>query len=370
MPALDTLLTEKLVSLERAHLRRILHEDQYVDAVTLWREGKKFISFASNDYLGLSHNPAVIAAGVEALERYGAGGGASRLVTGNHPDYAEAETLLAEMKGTETSLVFGSGYLAHIGVIPALVGKGDLIVMDEFSHASMLDAAKLSGAALMRFHHNDLEDARKQLETFRKSYTHCLLATETVFSMDGDLAPVSELQALAHKYDAWLLTDDAHGLFHTKNSADIQMGTLSKAAGNYGGYVCGSRILIDFLISKARSFIFSTSLPPATLAGVKAALQIIRQSPELCQRPLKLAQYFTHHCGLPPAQSPIVPLVIGDNEKTLKAAEILQAEGFLVPAIRPPTVPKGTSRLRFSFSASHQKEDVRRLADCVDSLDA
>ena len=213
MPPLDAFLNDTLVALDNAHLRRILHEDQYVDAVTLYRDGKKYISFASNDYLGLTYHPQVIAAGVEALERYGAGSGASRLVTGNHPFYGEAETLLAEMKGTEAALIFGSGYLTHIGVIPTLVGKGDLILLDEYCHASMIDAAKLSGAGMMRFHHNDLGDAEKQLKTFRTSYERCLILSETVFSMDGDLAPVEALHTLAKTYDAWLLTDDAHGLF-------------------------------------------------------------------------------------------------------------------------------------------------------------
>lgn len=370
MPSLDAFLDEILTSIDKAHLRRILHEDQYVDAVTLYRDGKKYISFASNDYLGLTYHPQVITAGVEALERYGAGSGASRLVTGNHPLYNGVETLLANMKGTETALVFGSGYLTHIGVIPTLVGKGDLIVLDEYAHASMIDAAKLSGAAMMRFHHNDLADAEKQLATFRSSYEHCLILTETVFSMDGDLAPVEALQVLAKKYDAWLLTDDAHGVFDSPKQVDIQIGTLSKAAGGYGGYVCGSHVLIEVLKSKARSFIFSTGLPPATLAGIKAALTIIQAYPNHAKKPLEHAKYFTSLLGLPPAQSPIVPLVIGENEDALKAAEKLQEHGFLVPAIRPPTVPKGTARLRFSFSASHQKEDIKRLASCVQHLHA
>ncbi|MFO1242560.1 MAG: 8-amino-7-oxononanoate synthase [Rickettsiales bacterium] len=365
MPALDAFLNQSLAALEKAHLTRKLHEDQYVDAINVLRSGRKYISFASNDYLGLSHHPQVVAAGVEALERYGTGGGASRLVTGNHPLYAETEVLLATMKGTEAALIFGCGYLTHIGVIPALVGKGDLIVLDEFSHASIIDAAKLSGAAMMRFHHNDMQDAEKQLVTFRGKYERCLLATETTFSMDGDTAPVGELAALARKYDAWLLTDDAHGMFQNTKYAAIQMGTLSKAAGNYGGYVCGSRALISYLMSKARSFIFSTSLPPATLASIKAALEVIQSDPDLAKRPLKHAELFSQLLGLPPVQSPIVPLIIGENEPTLKAAEKLQADGFLVPAIRPPTVPRGTARLRFSFSAAHQKEDIQRLAECV-----
>lgn len=401
MPALDEFLRKKLAALDEQHARRLLHTDTSLDPVTIERDGKRYVSFASNNYLGLTHHPDVIAAGTIALQKYGAGGGASRLVTGNHPLYEETEALLANMKNAEKALIFGSGYMAHGGLIPALVGKGDLIVLDEFSHASMIDAAKLSGAALLRFSHNNPDDLENTLKTYRKKYTHCLIATETVFSMDGDLAPLDSLQTLATTYNCWLLTDEAHtlllppvrgkagmgvGLSSYSETVEaptpsagaapptlplkgegniIRLGTLSKAIGAYGGYVLGSETLIDYLITAARPFIFTTSLPPAVLATAKAALEVIQKNPGLCAKPLEHARYFCELAGLPPAQSAIVPLILGGNEKALRASDTLKENGFLVPAIRPPTVPKGTARLRFSFSAAHEKADIARLAALV-----
>ncbi|MGE3714840.1 MAG: aminotransferase class I/II-fold pyridoxal phosphate-dependent enzyme, partial [Alphaproteobacteria bacterium] len=310
MPALDASLQEKLGRLDERGQRRILRVTER-DGVVARRGEADLLSFSCNDYLGLTRHPEVIKAAQDALQLYGAGAGASRLITGNNPLYNELENLLAETKGTEAACVFGSGYLANLGVIPALVGRGDLILADKLSHACMLDGAKLSGAKLLRFSHNDAEHCQQLLATHRGNYNKCLLMTETIFSMDGDPAPLAELSSLAEKFDSSLLTDDAHGLGFNPSTRRgehgrgtllakpdqanphpnptleregnwVQMGTLSKASGSYGGYVCGSATLIDYIKTSARSLIYSTALPPATLAASISALRIMQQEPERC----------------------------------------------------------------------------------------
>ena len=368
MPALDDIVQQKLRVLEAKHLRRALADTERVSGVRVRRGGRELVSFSCNDYLGLSHHPEVIAAGKRALEKYGAGAGASRLVTGNYPLYDELEAALAKVKGTKTACVFGSGYLANIGAIPALVGAGDLIIADKFIHACMYDAARLSGATIMRFAHNNLAHARMLLEADRAEHHHCLLLTETVFSMDGDRALLADLAALAKEFDAWLMSDDAHGLGVLPKSAspaDIQMGTLSKAAGTYGGYICGSEILIDYLKTASRSLIYSTGLPPSVMASSIAALKIMAKDSKLVQKPLKNAQYFTSLLGIKEAESAIVPVILKENDRALAAAKLLEDRGFLVSAIRPPTVPEHTARLRFAFSALHEKAQIEALAEII-----
>lgn len=369
MPPLDGIARKKLSELEQKNLRRQTHTVEKLNAVHILREGQKLVSFSENDYLGLSFHPEVIAAGVEALQRYGAGAGASRLVTGNHPLYDVLESTLARIKGTEAACVFGSGYLANIGIIPALVERGDLIIADKLVHACLIDGAKLSDATRLRFIHNDVAHCEELLRKHRGQHRHCLILTDTVFSMDGDRAPVEVLAALAKKYDAWLLTDDAHGLGvveHHRSPATLQMGTLSKAVGGYGGYLCASRAVVDYIKTSARSFIYSTGLPPAVIASATKALEIIEQDNELTAQPLRKAQWFAQAIGLPgEIQSAIVPLEMGSAEKAIAASAQLAEAGFWVQAIRPPTVPDGTARLRFTFSAAHSDEEVARLADSV-----
>lgn len=368
MPALDASLQQKISVLAARHAYRQVQETARQDGVRATRGNKTLISFSCNDYLGLTHHPDVLQAAADALRAYGSGAGASRLVTGSHPLYAQLESALAAYKGLPAALVFGSGYLANIGIIPALVGKGDLILTDRLAHACMLDGARLSGATVMRFAHNNLEHARMLLEAYRADHHHCLLITETVFSMDGDRAPLQALSHLCHAFDTWLMTDDAHGLGvlpREASPADIQMGTLSKALGSYGGYVCGSETLVDYLKNAARSLIFSTGLPPATLAAAHAALRIVAGQPQLVAQPLARAQRFTAMLGLEVAQSAIVPLVLRENEKTLAAAQELEQAGYLVAAIRPPTVPEGASRLRFAFSAQHDMAEVEAVAEFI-----
>lgn len=373
MPTLNQFVDEKLNLLGQKHQRRALREAQREQAVWVVCEGKKLLSFSCNDYLGLSQHPRVKQAAQDAVEVYGVGAGASRLVTGNHPLYTRLEQKLANMKGTESALVFGSGYLTNVGVIPALVGKGDLILADRLVHACLLDGAKLSGATLKRFAHNDVASARQLLDKHRGDFNHCLILTDTVFSMDGDLAPVADLRALADRHDAWLLSDDAHGLgvvkqYNNEQAAHIQMGTLSKAVGAYGGYICASQPVIDYLVTSARSLVFSTGLPPMVAAAALEALHVIEEDSMLGQKPLTLAKMFAEAFDLPAAESAIVPLILGDEEKALAASVALEKAGFLVSAIRPPTVPKGTARLRFTFSALHEEQDVVRLIAAVSKL--
>lgn len=360
----------KLARLERQSLRRELAETERSDAARVSRDGRPLISFSCNDYLNLSTHPAVIAASQEATRRYGAGAGASRLVTGNHPLYAALESRLAALKGTADAAVFGSGYLANSGIIPALIGPGDVLFVDALAHACIWAGAKLSGAAIRSFPHNDMAALEAMLAAERGRYRHAMLATDTVFSMDGDLAPIEELAALAARFDLWALTDDAHGLGVVPKppgagAIPLQMGTLSKAVGGYGGYLCASREVVALIRNRARSFVYTTGLPPGVVAAACAALDLIAGDPAFAARPLAHAKRFTEALGLAEAASPIVPLIVGGAADALQMSEALQAQGFLVTAIRPPTVPEGTARLRFTFTAGHAPADIDRLAEAV-----
>jgi 8-amino-7-oxononanoate synthase len=362
MPTLQNVASKKLQELADAKRTRGLRDTVRMPDGIIERDGQKLISFTCNDYLGLSQHPQVKAAAAEAVLKYGAGAGASRLVTGNHPPFRGLETALARWKGTEAVLVFGSGYLANTGIIPALVGKDDLIIADKLVHACLIDGARLSGAAFIRFKHNDVDDCKRLLEIHRAKHHNALIVTDEIFSMDGDKAPLAELKSVAEKHDAWLMADGAHALSPCPVAIDVYVGTLSKALGAYGGYVAGSKTLIDLLMSSARSFIFSTGLPPAVIAAAGTALALIMQTPSMAEIPLAKAKRFTSLLNLPEAQSPIVPIILQSEEKTLAASAALEKEGFAVAAIRPPTVPEGTSRLRFTFSAQHTDDSIEKLA--------
>jgi len=380
MRSLDEFASQKLAALERAQLRRTPVTTAR-GGIWVERDGRRLLSFSCNDYLNLSQHPAVIAAAVEATTRYGVGAGASRLVTGNHPLYAELENRLARLKGTQAACVFGSGYLANTGVIPALVGPDDLILVDELSHACIHAGATLSGAAVQRYRHADAAHAEELLAAHHGGKKRALIATDGVFSMDGDLAPLAALSELARRYDAWLLSDDAHGLgvvggdrgsSHSNGGGvqkpldvPLQIGTLSKAIGAYGGYLCASRAVVDFMQTRARTLIYSTGLPPAVIAAAIAALDVIAGDPAYAAVPLRKAKLFARALNLPEAQSAIVPVIVGATEAALMASELLQEAGFLVVAIRPPTVPAGTARLRFAFTAQHADADIERVADVV-----
>jgi 8-amino-7-oxononanoate synthase len=377
MRSLDDFATAKLAELARADLRRTLVDTTRLDGIWALRNGRRLLSFSCNDYLNLSHHPAIKAEAIAALEQYGIGSGASRLVTGNHPLFAALEARLARWKGTEAACVFGSGYLANIGIIPALIGARDLVLIDELTHACLWTGARLSRATVQPYRHNDLQHLEALLVQHRESHVRALIATDGVFSMDGDLAPISALAALAQRFDAWLMTDDAHGIgvvgggrgsTFTEGEVPhvpLQMGTLSKAIGGYGGYLCASAPVIALIHNRARSFVYATGLPPAMVAAALAALDLIERDPAYAAAPLAKAKSFTRRLDLPEAQSPIVPLIVGEARAALEASHLLEAEGFLVIAIRSPTVPEGTARLRFAFTAQHPDDEIERLADIV-----
>ncbi|MFZ0054702.1 MAG: 8-amino-7-oxononanoate synthase [Pseudolabrys sp.] len=377
MHSLDAFAQDKLDDLKRRHLYRALNETVREDGIWIERNGRKLLSFSCNDYLNLTQHPAVKQAAISAIEEYGAGSGASRLVTGNHPLYAKLESRLARFKRAEAACVFGSGYLANAGIIPVLVGRNGLVVVDELSHACIYAGAHLSRGTVITFRHNDVTHARELLATHRGSYNHAMIVTDGVFSMDGDLAPLPELVALAENYDTWVMSDDAHGLgvvgggrgsSFVGNSdipVPVQMGTLSKAIGSYGGYLCASAPVIELMRNRARTLIYSTGLPPACVGAAIAALDLIEREPSYAAEPVRKAKAFTQRAGLPDAQSPIVPIVIGDEEIALRKSRLLEDEGFLAVAIRPPTVKPGTARLRLTFTAQHPDDQVERLADIV-----
>ncbi|MFZ1196019.1 MAG: 8-amino-7-oxononanoate synthase [Pseudolabrys sp.] len=377
MHSLDAFAQDKLDDLKRRHLYRALNETVREDGIWIERNGRKLLSFSCNDYLNLTQHPAVKQAAISAIEEYGAGSGASRLVTGNHPLYAKLESRLARFKRAEAACVFGSGYLANAGIIPVLVGRNGLVVVDELSHACIYAGTHLSRGTVITFRHNDVTHARELLATHRGSYNHAMIVTDGVFSMDGDLAPLPELVALAENYDTWVMSDDAHGLgvvgggrgsSFVGNSdipVPLQMGTISKAIGSYGGYLCASAPVIELMRNRARTLIYSTGLPPACVGAAIAALDLIEREPSYAAEPVRKAKAFTQRAGLPDAQSPIVPIVIGDEEIALRKSRLLEDEGFLAVAIRPPTVKPGTARLRLTFTAQHPDDQVERLADIV-----
>lgn len=366
-PTLEAFAAERLERLEAAGLRRSL-TPTLRNRAGVDRAGRRLVSFCDNDYLGLSTHPDVIAAASDAAIRYGAGAGAARLVSGDCPLNAQLEQRLARIKGLPAARVFGSGYLANIGTIPALAGAGDVIAIDELAHACMHAGARLSGAEVRVFKHNDVAATRGALD--RPPGVNALLLTETVFSMDGDIAPLADLHAVCAETGAWMMTDDAHGfgVVPLDNPAEVQMGTLSKAAGSYGGYVCGPESVIDLLTSRARSFVYTTGLPPPVLAASIAALDVMQREPQLSVRARRNAALFCDLIGIPAPQSTIVPLIIGESDAAMQAARALEDQGFLVAAIRPPTVPAGTARLRVTFSATHGEADIRRLAQIVSGL--
>ena len=347
------------------HRQRVRTEIKRLPQGYALKQGRKLVNFSDNDYLGLSFDLRLRKAAEAALRDYGTGAGASRLVTGNHPLYTQLEAELAEYKQTADALVFGSGFLANLGVVNALIPKEDIILADRFIHASLVDAMQLSGVQFQRFRHNDIAHLRELLQKAKK---HCWIITESVFSMDGDLAPLTEIAALAEEFNAMLVVDDAHGMGVLKQMLEseeniIWVGTFSKAAGSYGGYVCATKALIEQMVNKARSLIYTTGLPPSVVAANLAALKIIREDASLTARPLQYARLFDAN-----AQSAIVPVIIGSDEATLVAAQQLEEAGFLVSAIRPPTVPEGTSRLRITFSAVHQEKDIVRLKQAISEI--
>ncbi len=343
-------------------------------------DGKDYLNFSSNDYLGLSNHEDVLRASKLAISEYGSGSTSSRLVSGTLRIHQELEMKLAEYTGFEVTLLCGTGYLANLAVVTTLVGRSDVIFIDKLAHASLVDAAVLSRAEIKRFNHNDTEHLREMLVRERKPGQRFLIVTESVFSMDGDVAPVNDICELAEKYQAMLLVDEAHavGVF---GGGVINMHGLwgkvtaltfgcGKALGSYGGVVCCSNELRELLVNKARTFIYNTALPPASVAASIAALNVLVQEPKLGERLLEKAEVFRvnlKEAGLDTSSSSsnIVPVLVGDNEQTLSFASALLELGIRCVAIRPPTVPKGTARLRFSLSQEHKKDELIWAAEKI-----
>lgn len=367
----------EFTALEGAGLRRHLRTVMSAPTGTINLDGRDVVLLGSNNYLGLSTHPQVIAAAVEATQTFGTGASGSRLISGNNERYTTLETNLAKTKNTEASLVFSSGYAANTSVIPILAGEGDLILSDALNHASIIDGCRLSRATKKVYRHCDVEHL-KSLLSASTAFRRRLVVTDGVFSMDGDIAPLPDIYNLATEYDAMLLVDDAHGFgvlgrdgsgtvthFGLENRDIIQMGTLSKAIGALGGYIAGSQALIELLINKARGFIFTTGLPPATLAAANAALDVMRASPELRQRLLSHAEHLKTALidlgyTLLPSETQILPVMLGNPQHATSTAEALLAEGVFAPAIRPPAVPPDTSRLRLTVMATHIEAEIQQ----------
>lgn len=377
---LHALCTDRLDRLEQQQLRR-----QLPHATPGHQEDKPFLSFASNNYLGLADHPDVVAAGQQALQQWGVGAEASRLVTGNTWAHTQLEQTLAALKGQEQALVFSSGYAANVGVITALAGPRDHVLADRLSHASLIDGCRQAHARLRLYPHNDLKRLKEMLEDV-PSRGQTFIVTDGVFSMDGEMAPIPDLVALAEQHKATLVVDDAHGtgvvgpegkgsvaFFDMEDQVAVQIGTLSKALGAQGGFVAGSQALIDLLVNKARSFIYSTGLSPAVAAAAHKALDIAREETGRRERLQEHLQYLRASLkqigytvrGTAPA--PMIAVHIGDPGRALALAQELKAQGILAPAIRPPTVPEGTSRIRLAPMATHTREDLERLCKVLPS---
>ncbi|NKB23740.1 MAG: 8-amino-7-oxononanoate synthase [Kiritimatiellae bacterium] len=348
----------------------------------LYLEGQPYLNFASNDYLDLVNYPLCIEAARAALEKYGAGSAASRLVTGTLPLHNELERCLAVHKGYPAALVFGSGYMANAGTIPCLVDKNDVVFADRLVHASILDGIILSQAQLIRFKHNDLDHLETRLKRYETNKKK-LIITESVFSMDGDLAPLSEIATLAQTHEAMLMVDEAHasGVFgnqgcglvrhgHLEKIVNVSMGTLSKALGGYGGFVACSKAVKKLLTNKARAFIYTTAPPPSSLGAALGALDVLGKKPNVGKALLERASIFRkqlNDAGLNTlkSESQIIPILIGDNQRAVDLSKELRAAGLLAVAIRPPTVPPGTARLRLSITRAHTPDDLNEAAKTI-----
>ena len=349
-------------------------------------DGNELIGFCSNDYLGLANHPEVIAALTEAANRHGVGGGASHLVCGHHQAHEDLEAALAEFTGRDAALLFSTGYMANLGVMAALAGRGDVILQDRLNHASLIDGARLSDARLRRYAHADVEALADHLQA---SDALALVATDGVFSMDGDTAPLGAMAALCRDRDVPLMVDDAHGLGVlgpegaglvaeqglSQSDVPVLVGTLGKAMGVAGAFVAGSRELIDYLLQTARTGIYTTAMPPALAAATGRALAISREESWRRQHLQRLIRWFREEAAqrgfeLMPSATPIQPLVLGSAERALAFSQALERRGMLVTAIRPPTVPQGTARLRFTFSATHTENQLRQLLDALEAVRA
>ncbi len=343
-------------------------------------EGKEYLLFAANNYLGLANHPQVKKASLEAIERYGVGAGASRLISGTMELHSRLEERIARFKRRESAILFSSGYLANLGVITSLVGRDDVVIVDRLNHASIIDAARLSLAKLLVYPHKDMLRLERILANCQ-NYKKRLVVTDSIFSMNGDIAPLPEIVSLAERYGAFVMIDEAHATgvlgekgrgaeehFGLEGKIDIVMGTLSKAVGSLGGFVAGSRKLIEYLKNRARSFIYTTALPPGVCAASLAGLDLIENEPLYRKRLWQNVKYIRDGLlkmgfDLMGSETQIIPILIGEVEKTMEISEYLFSQGIFIPGIRPPTVPADRCRLRMSLMATHTREDLDRLLE-------
>ena len=380
-------LDKSLQTIHRANWYRSVKKIQSLPGAVVDLEGHPVINFASNDYLGLAGDERLIQAAIAATEKFGTGSTGSRLLSGHRPLHVQLEKAIATLKQTEAALVFSSGYLANLGTITALVGKQDLILSDQYNHSSLKNGALLSGATVIDYTHNNISELETVLHQHRHSYRRCLIITDSVFSMDGDLCPLPEILTIAEQFECMVVVDEAHGTgvlgatgagcveyFQCTGKPLIQIGTLSKALGSLGGYVAGSATLIDFLRNRSPGWIYTTALSPADTAAALAALEIIQIEPQrrdwLWQNVNFLKQQLAlqaPHFAFITSQSPILCITLKNASSALTMAQKLQHEGIFAPAIRPPTVP--TSRLRLSIMATHQPEHLQKLVDCLVTSD-
>lgn len=381
---MEEMLAEELAAKKERHLCREMHEIDSAQAAHVTVGGAEKLLLASNNYLGLIDHPRLKRAAQEAVERYGCGSGGSRLTTGTLPLHTKLEEELAAFKGTEAALLFDTGYMANVGILSALGQKGAVFFSDELNHASIIDGCRLSRAKTVVYRHSDVKDLEEKLA----AHADCpgVIVSDAVFSMDGDIADLPRILELARKYHVWSMVDEAHSTgvigktgrgicehFHLKEKPDVLMGTLSKALASEGGYVCGSRLLIDYLKNTARSFIFSTSQSPANLAAASAALQLLQEEPGRCARLQENVRVFcaalAEHGVEARSETAIVPLIVGEEALAVKIAKDLERQGILVSAIRYPTVAKGAARLRVALAATHTEEELRsaaaRIAACM-----
>jgi 8-amino-7-oxononanoate synthase len=382
----------RLEALREQGLRRELRRVDSAQGPRIKIGGKTLLNFSSNDYLGLANHPTLKEAAIKAVEKFGAGAGASRLICGSLAPFHKLEEILAAFKGTEAALTFSSGYAAAIGTICALLGRDDTIIIDKLVHACIVDGARLCGAKLRVFDHNDLSDledilkwANKKKSQIANRKSQVLIVTESIFSMDGDAAPLREIVALKEKYDAWLMVDEAHatGLYGknrrglaeelgVSGQIEIQMGTLGKALGASGGYICGQRSLIDYLVNRARSFIFSTAPVPAAAAAATAGIQLVKSAAGKSLNEklwARVAEFQSAICSPQSAiSSAIIPLIIGDEARAVAAALKLRSQNIFIPAIRYATVARGAARLRVTLTAAHAAKDVAQLIRVLTDL--
>ncbi len=378
-------LAAQLVLRKQQHLyrsRTILDSPQGVEVTV---EGRRYLSFCSNDYLGLANHPEVVAAFHKGLDEWGAGSGAAHLVSGHSRVHHELEQQLADFTQRPRALLFSTGYMANLGVMAALLGHGDRVLGDRTNHASLLDAARLSGARLLRYRHADVADLSGRLDAATAG--ECLVATDGVFSMDGDVAPLAEIAALCAQHQAWCMVDDAHGLgvlgpggrgsLHaaglTHEQVPVLMGTLGKAFGTFGAFVAGSDALIETLIQQARTYIYTTATPAALASATLAALQRVRADDWRRAQLVTLVQQFRRGAAqlglrLLASETPIQPLLVVDAEAALRMSAALREQGILVTAIRPPTVPAGSARLRITLSATHTEQQVEHLLGALEKV--